>query len=226
VACGAGVNGHVLVVMGDASLRETDVHVWGRATPRAGAQSRSGGGKIRMTFENVLGVCGRREEGVEDEELGAERVVAAACGDRHALVLARPRCGGGGGGEDEGGGGGGGGEAGQRVYVWGGVERGELGLELGFGALQRFLGRRVTPATLGTVVHTHTACCVCRCDSIKGVRYLLLGAERGLDLCAKCLEQGQGAASFIGNQYVALVCARKLPQVLSLFVLLVQQHKY
>jgi len=157
----------------------------------------------------VLGVCGRREEGVEGEELGAERVVAAACGDRHALVLARPRCGGGGGGE-----------AGQRVYVWGGVERGELGLELGFGALQRFLGRRVTPVTLGTVVHTHTACCVCRCDSIKGVRYLLLGAERGLDLCAKCLEQGQGAASFIGNQYVALVCARKLPQVLSLFALL------
>jgi len=52
---------------------------------------------------------------------------------------------------------------------------------------------------------------VCVCGSIRGVRFLALGAA--IDLCAGCMDKGNERESpqFVGNRHVTLLCTRKLP---------------
>ena len=184
-------------------------------------------------------------EQMDDEGGGGEgcQVGFVACGSSHAVVLCRGKgasgeCGvrraavgrgkghGGEGGCGEEVAGNGGGAATWRMFVWGSLETGQLGLEIGFGAVQDLLQQRLVPATLGLVTHSGTACCLCRCDNIKGVRYLLVGAGEGggggreggqvagtLDLCSGCMSKHGAArgADFIGNRFISVVCPRKLP---------------
>ena len=138
VVCDGGGGGHMLVALADGSLKETGVGVWGGC----GGGFRDGGRRLGMWFRTVGAGTGRRRWG---------GVVSMACGASHALVipsaspyardcsLAEVDV--------------------QRVYGWGTLERGELGLKFGFGAvscLSLAVSHTHTHAHTHTHTHTHT----------------------------------------------------------------------
>ena len=210
VACGAGDAGHMLVRMADGSLRET------------GTDACAGGGaRAEVGDRRRVGIAFRRVA-----VGGAGGVVAVACGARHSMALClAPGRGAEAQEEEEGEGTEEGQElqdtgvgtseqgpaVGHDIYVWGHLERGELGVPVEFGAVQRLLQSRLVPVTLGVVTHAGTVCCMCRCDSIKGIRYAAVGTA--FDICARCMDKhaSSPSADFIGNRHIMLVSARKLP---------------
>jgi hypothetical protein len=122
----------MLVALADGSLKETGVGVWGGG----GGGFRDGGRRLGMWFRTVGAGAGRRRWG---------GVVSMACGASHALVipsaspcardcsLAEVDV--------------------QRVYGWGTLERGELGLKFGFGAVSCLF---CCVAHAHTHAHTHS----------------------------------------------------------------------